>query len=946
MALGNLNIALILKLVDQVSGPARGAEAALRRIGDVSEQTGRAGVDWANRQLEANQARRSALQGEALGLLALGGSLMALTEPAIQAEQRLAEVSKVVEFDSPEGFNILAKDIRDLVTSGGLAATAQGMTDIIAAAGRMGVVDANLPDDVKRRELLEFATDAAKMSAAFGISADEAGTTLARWRQNLSLTQKEAMVLGDTVNLLGNTMATSEADILSVINRQGVVAQTAGLATSEIAALSATLLAAGAPAEIAATGLKNFTNALTRGESTTKRQAAVYDALGIDPVYMAKRMQEDASGAILEVLGAFEKIPMHARSSMVGDLFGEEAKGAIMPLIQNTEMLEKAFAKAAETASLLGLMEEEYSRQAATTLVQRQRLFEYAKGLAVVVGTVLLPQLNELMEAVMPLIAATSEWAAAHPELINGFMKAAVGLFTFKLASIALRWTLFSILPPFLHIIRAGSWMLVLAPKLARGLLALLSPLKLVRGALIAIRMAFIATGIGALLVGVGMAAVWIYNNWSGLQAFFVGFWNGFREALGPAAPMLDAIADSVKGIWEWLGNLLGPLDASLEQWTAWGTSAGEAVGGFVAKLSEWTGVNGEILASAAALYAGFSALRFIWWLPAAPIIAAGQLLAWVGKGPLKLLLSGVRLLARSFVRLGLLVLANPIGLIIAAVAALAYVVYDNWDKIVAKVTEKIEVVRAAFDEGLLKGVFKLLAEFNPFTLAVEGMIGLVAYVMDLLGVPEQIIEAFKEISLFATGVTLMKSLWDGMASIVDQAVNFIVQKLKDLKPDWISDLQAWVSGGADTPPSRANPRSGRAAQRNSRTRGTRDHGGPVMAGLSYLVGERDAEIFVPNVAGNILPTRAWKAAMTAKAMATPSLAMPSGAEIQQRVDLPPALAKQAPATQIHHQGDTINIHITPPPGTDEETIARLVLRELNRRDSERRADLHDGVDY
>ena len=273
-------------------------------------------------------------------------------------------------------------------------------------------------------------------------------------------------------------------------------------------------------------------------------------------------------------------------------------------------------------------------------------------------------------------------------------------------------------------------------------------------------------------------------------------------------------------------------------------------------------------------------------------------------------MLSGVRLLAGAFVRLGLLALANPIGLIIAAVAALAYVVYDNWDKIVAKVTEKIEVVRAAFDEGLLKGVFKLLSEFNPFTLAVEGMIGLIAYVMDLLGVPEQIIEAFKEISLFATGVTLMKSLWDGMASIVDQAVNFIVQKLKDLKPDWISDLQAWVSGGADTPPSRANPRSGRAAQRNSRTRGTRDHGGPVMAGLSYLVGERDAEIFVPNVAGNILPTRAWKAAMAATAMATPSLAMPSGAEIQQRVDLRPALAKQAPAPQIHHQGDTISIHI------------------------------------
>jgi TP901 family phage tail tape measure protein len=944
MATGNLNIALILKLVDQVSGPAKGANAALRRIGDVTEQNGRNGVDWANRQLAANQARRAALQGEALGLLALGGGLMALTEPAIQAERRLAEVSKVVEFDAPEGLSILQQQIRELVTSGGLAATAEGMTDIIAAAGRMGVVDGNLPDAEKRKQLLEFATDAAKMSAAFGISADDAGMALARWRQNLGLSHAEAMMLGDTVNFLGNTMATNEADILQVINRQGTVAKSAGLAANEIAALSAALLAAGAAPEIAATGLKNFTNALTKGESVTKRQAAVYKSLGIDPEYIAKRMQEDASGAMLDVLKAFEDIPVHKRNSMVGILFGEEAKGAITPLVTNVEMLEKALRKTADTASLLGLMEEEYNRQAETTFVQRQRLIEFAKGLAVTVGSALLPQLNALMETLMPIIAQTTAWAAAHPELINGFMKAALALFTFKLASIALRWTLFSLLPPFLHLIKAGSWLMVLGPRLARGLLALLNPLKLLRGALVAIRVAFMATGIGALLAGVAMAGVWIYNNWSGLGAFFTGFWEGFREALGPAAPMLDAVAEAVKGIWEWLGNLLGPLDANQEQWTSWGQNAGEAVGGFITKLSDWTGINGEILASIAALYTGFYLLKLIWWLPAAPIIAAGQLLASVGKGPLKRLLKGMRLLGKAFFRLGILALTNPIALIIATVAALAYAVYDNWDKIVGAIVEKVEIVRAAFDEGLIKGVFKLLAEFNPFTLAVEGAIGLVAYVMDLLGVPDQIIAKFKEFSLFATGVTLMKSLWDGMASIVDAVVTYIVDKFKSLKPAWLTDLQDWVTGSDDTPAAQANPRSGQA---QPRVRGTRDHGGPVMAGLSYLIGERAPEVFVPNVAGNILPTRILKAAMTASTLAAPAAAMPTSVEIEHRIDQSPAMAAQnGQAPQVIRQGDTISIHIAPPPGTDEQEIARLVMREFSRRESDRRADLHDGVDY
>jgi hypothetical protein len=455
------------------------------------------------------------------------------------------------------------------------------------------------------------------------------------------------------------------------------------------------------------------------------------------------------------------------------------------------------------------------------------------------------------------------------------------------------------------------------------------------------------ATGIGALLAGVAIAGIWIYTNWAGLGAFFTGFWEGFREALGPAAPMLHAVAEAVKGIWEWLGNLLGPLDANQEQWTSWGHSAGEALGGFITKLSDWTGINGEVLASIAALYAGFSVLKLIWWLPAAPIIAAGQLLASVGKGPLKRLLKGMRLLGKAFFRLGILALTNPIALIIGSVAALAYAVYDNWDKIVSAITEKVEIVRAAFDEGLIKGVFKLLAEFNPFTLAVEGAIGLVAYVMELLGVPDQIIAKFKEFSLFATGVTLMKSLWDGMASIVDAVVTYIVDKFKSLKPAWLTDLQDWVSGSEDTPAAQANPRSGQA---KPRVRGTRDHGGPVMAGLSYLIGERAPEVFVPNVAGNILPTRFLKAAMAASTLAAPAAAMPTSVEIEHRIDQSPAMAAKAgragQAPQVIRQGDTISIHIAPPHGTDEQEIARLVMRELSRRENDRRADLHDGVDY
>ncbi|MCW9041754.1 MAG: phage tail tape measure protein [Pseudopelagicola sp.] len=778
MSAGNLNIALVLKLVDEVTKPLRKVTGALGKVGELSDKTGRAGVAWSNRQIEANRARQAAMQGEILGLAAMGAGLVALTEPAVQAEARMAEISKVVEFKDANGLKLLQRDIRDLVTSGGLAATADGVADIVAAAGRMGVVDANLPDAAKRAQLLEFAQAASKMSVAFGISAEEAGTSLARWRQNLGLSQEQAMALGDTVNLLGNTMATNEADILQVINRQGVVAKTAGLAANEIAALSATFLAAGASPEIAATGLKNFTNVMVKGESMTKRQSAVIDALGIDAVELAKRMQVDATGGILSVLDAFQKIEPHRRNSMVGDLFGEEAKGAIMPLIANTDLLRETFERTADTAALLGLMEAEYQRQAETTLAQRRRLMEFVKGLSVTIGSVLLPVLNDLMSALMPLISQMTEWAEAHPELIRIVFVLAGGLLLLKGAALVAGFAFTTLAGPILRVIWAGSWLLRIVP-----------------------------------------------------------------------------------GI--------------------------------------------------------------------------GRVLLWVTKGPMRLAWAGLGLLTKGVKALGLAFMKLPVVVIFAAIAALAYAIYDNWDQIVAYVTEKIDAVKSAFDEGLLNGVFKLLAEFNPFTLAIDGMQGLVAYVMDLLGVPEKIVSAFAEFSLFDTGVALLLSLWDGMASLVPQMVAAISAKLSAIVPDWMKSAWNWVAG--DSEEAAAGPS----------VEGKRDGGGPVRPGFLYRINERGQEFFQPGTSGTVLPARALKVATAAAAMTSISAPLLADAvPMLRHLDRRPALSMPTSAPQVTRQGDTITINIAPSPGVRAEDIAREVERVLAQREDEKRADLHDGVDY
>lgn len=276
------------------------------------------------------------------------------------------------------------------------------------------------------------------------------------------------------------------------------------------------------------------------------------------------------------------------------------------------------------------------------------------------------------------------------------------------------------------------------------------------------------------------------------------------------------------------------------------------------------------------------------------------------------------------------------------------------WDGMTSILFDKVDAVKTAFDDGLLNGVFKLLSEFNPFALMIDGMQNLIAQVMELMGVPEEIVTAFREFSLFDTGVELLKGLWDGMASLVPQMVAAISEKLSGIVPDWMKDAWDWV-GGDDDKPERSTPSATKTARlaavhgqvMPTEPEGGRDRGGPVRAGTPYLVGERSPEIFVPGVSGTILPGRVLAAAMAASAIAAPAAAMPStAAEIDRAVDRQPALSAAAPAPQIVRQGDVININIYPSQGMSAEDVGREVERRLARLQDARRADLHDGVDY
>ncbi len=79
----------------------------------------------------------------------------------------------------------------------------------------------------------------------------------------------------------------------------------------------------------------------------------------------------------------------------------------------------------------------------------------------------------------------------------------------------------------------------------------------------------------------------------------------------------------------------------------------------------------------------------------------------------------------------GVALLTTPVGwflISVAAIAAAAFLIYKNWDKVVVYFQEKWAGVKAAFSDGIINGIWKVWKEFNPFTLMIDAFQGVIKY--------------------------------------------------------------------------------------------------------------------------------------------------------------------------------------------------------------------------
>lgn len=386
---------------------------------------------YANIQGKINQRRTSMGQNEAsaISLAGVAYGFAAPLKQAIKFESAMSDVRKVVDFDTPEQFKDMNKDILNL--SKNIPMTAQGLAAIVAAGGQAGIA---------RQDLLAFAEAAAKMGTAFDITADEAGDMMAKWRTAFKMNQKDVVELADKINYLSNKTAASAPLISDVVTRIGPLGEVGGVASGEIAALGASLVGSGIQSEIAATGIKNLILTMVAGESASKSQKEAFETLGFNATEMAVRMQKDAKGAILDVLKALKGLDKAKQGAVLQNLFGKESIGAIAPLLSNLEGLEKNLSMVADASQYAGSMQGEFDTKATTTANQLALMKNKFVAVETDVGNGMIPAFKSMLEIISPLAAAFGNFASKNSELVGAVLVASGSVAALGAGFNALAW--------------------------------------------------------------------------------------------------------------------------------------------------------------------------------------------------------------------------------------------------------------------------------------------------------------------------------------------------------------------------------------------------------------------------------------------------------------------------------------------------------------------------
>lgn len=457
-------------------------------------------------------------------------------------------------------------------------------------------------------DIVAYSDMAGKMKVAFDISTDEAGTFLAKTRDQLNLSKDELFSYMDTLNMLSNNYSVTAAQLADVSARTGGLAKQVGIAKEANMAFATSLISSNMGAERSSTVLSKLYTELAQGADTNKK-AAAFEALGLNSNTIQEEMAKDAEGTVLKVLEKIKNSNRADKALIISDIFGNDASvlNGLATLSENLDGVKEKLDKAKQAVSENERVNGEYEDRLNTLTNQLKIFRNNAFNALADIGKSIAPELKETLNTLKEFAGKIANFVKENPKLVAFIVKLVAGFAAMNLGMGVANKIL---LGPFA---KGVGWLYKFGAFKSKGgllfalkrMFPLVSKLfgtfmkigKFLGGKFItvikmagtALKVAFTANPVGLLIAAiVAVIAIFVvlYNKvewfrdgvnkiFEGLKLFFGGIWDVIKGIFTGNFDLIkqgfQKMVDGLKKIWEGFTGILSNTWKKVKSWFGFG---------------------------------------------------------------------------------------------------------------------------------------------------------------------------------------------------------------------------------------------------------------------------------------------------------------------------------------------------------------------------------------
>ena len=324
-----------------------------------------------------------------IGAIATAGGALFI-KSAMDYEQGMIAIKKTTDMSGIE-LDSLSHSIKNMARTMPIAI--EDLQDVAAIAGQLGIRGV--------ADITKFTDTMTKIGTATNLSASEASEAIARFTNITGTGTKNVERIGSALVHLGNNLATTESEIMTLATRMVGTLSSLGASEADVLGLAGAMSSVGISAELGGTAISTFFTEMSKSVSEGGQKLTKFaEVTKMTEEQFSNLFANNPVEAFTRLVGGLRDID-NAGGDLIGTMSelginNTRMRDTITRLVQGYDNLQHSLRLSNQAFQEGTALQREYETMLGSTAAQWQILKNNMKLFTISVGSSLLPAVNEL----------------------------------------------------------------------------------------------------------------------------------------------------------------------------------------------------------------------------------------------------------------------------------------------------------------------------------------------------------------------------------------------------------------------------------------------------------------------------------------------------------------------------------------------------------------------